>query len=75
VVDKSNTVVKEVSSSAALVSVVLGGTDIAVDGAHQLRIVAADKTASGATSSDSSTITVRRTAVGNTNVKYECVMP
>ncbi|WP_442576208.1 hypothetical protein ACSBPH_03420 [Microbacterium sp. F51-2R] len=75
VVDKSNTVVKEVSSSAALVSVVLGGTDIAVDGTHQLRIVATDKTASGATSSDSSTITVRRTAVGNTNVKYECVMP
>ncbi|WP_426320064.1 hypothetical protein [Microbacterium sp. E-13] len=75
VVDKSNVVVKEVSSSAAVVSVVLGATDIAADGVHELRIVATEKTASGTASSDSSALSVRRTAVGNANIKYECVMP
>ncbi|MGU3646247.1 hypothetical protein ACLBXX_14865 [Microbacterium sp. C23T] len=75
VVDKSNTVVKELSSSAASVSVTLGGTDIRADGVHELRIVAIETTGSTTTSSDSATLTVRRTAVGNSNVKYECVIP
>lgn len=75
VVDRSNTVVKEVSSSAATISVALGGTDIRTDGLHELRIVAIETAGSTTTSSDSSTLTVRRTAVGNSNVKYECVIP
>lgn len=75
VVDRSNTVVKEVSSSAATVSVTLAGTDIRADGVHELRIVAIETTGSTTTSSDSAALTVRRTAVGNSNVKYECVNP
>jgi hypothetical protein len=75
VVDTANVVVKELSSSAATLSVVLGATDIAADGVHELRIVATEKTAAGTVSSDSSTLLVRRTAVGNSNIKYECVMP
>ncbi|MBW9110686.1 hypothetical protein [Microbacterium ureisolvens] len=74
-VDKANVVVKELSSSAATLSVVLGGTDITADGVHELRIVATEKTAAGTVSSDSPTLLVRRTAVGNSNIKYECVMP
>ncbi|MEV4687385.1 hypothetical protein [Microbacterium sp. LWH3-1.2] len=75
VVDKANVVVKELTSSAATLSVVLGGVDIAADGVHELRIVATEMTAAGTVSSDSSTLMVRRTAVGNSNIKYECVMP
>ncbi|MGW9345991.1 hypothetical protein ACWGR3_31100, partial [Streptomyces albidoflavus] len=75
VTDASGAVVKELSSSAASVSVQLRGTDIRADGVHELRVVATETTASGTTSSESSTLTVGRTAVGNSNVKYECVMP
>jgi hypothetical protein len=75
VVDKFNVTVKELSTSAPLVSVVLGAADIAADGVHELRIVATETTTSGTTSSDSSTLKVRRTGVGNSNIKYECVTP
>lgn len=75
VVDRFNTVVKEVSSSAAAVSVALGDSDIRADGVHELRIVTIETAGSTVTSSDSSTVAVRRTAVGNSNIKYECVIP